>query len=180
MTCKHCELWCNKKTYHSWGCCNEPECLEAEKKHKRRKAQKKYYIQHLRKTKEDKKADAEKSRRYRRNNKTKVNRKKALKKAAYRHWLDDYKKTCKCAKCGDDRWFCFDFHHLDSSEKKMKIVEFVGAGYSLQAIQAEIAKCIVLCSNCHREMHHLYGKEVKPYQTEEWLKQNCKENGILI
>jgi len=40
-----------------------------------------------------------------------------------------------------------DFHHVDG-EKSMTLGEVGGA--SLKRIHAEIAKCIVLCANCHR------------------------------
>ena len=65
--------------------------------------------------------------------------------------LLDYKKALWCQHCGEADWRCLDFHHLDRSQKKFSI----GAQEcrSFKSILNEIAKCVVLCANCHRKEH---------------------------
>lgn len=62
-------------------------------------------------------------------------------------------KGGKCEKCGYDKCiWVFDFHHLDSKEKDFGI-----SSYSILAwdkVKEELDKCIMLCANCHRELHH--------------------------
>lgn len=70
-------------------------------------------------------------------------------------WFHNMKKAMLCKTCGESDWRCLDFHHTDSHNKKYDIAEIVGSGYSKRKILAEIAKCDVLCSNCHRK---LYGR----------------------
>jgi len=43
-------------------------------------------------------------------------------------------------------------HHLDSSEKDFGISS---RGYtrSWKRVQEELKKCVLLCANCHREVH---------------------------
>lgn len=67
--------------------------------------------------------------------------------------IDTYKTPC--AKCGERRLYVIDFHHIDPSTKSFTI----GDSYrgSNDKIEAEIKKCVCLCSNCHREFHYLYG-----------------------
>jgi hypothetical protein len=43
-----------------------------------------------------------------------------------------------------------EFHH--TGRKGKAVSELVAGGYSIETIQAEINKCIVLCSNCHRKL----------------------------
>lgn len=71
-----------------------------------------------------------------------------------------YKQNSKCSKCGDDRWYVLDFHHL--YDKKDNISFLVSKGPSIKKIENEIQKCIVLCSNCHREVHYLNKKNMVP------------------
>lgn len=61
-------------------------------------------------------------------------------------------KQCGCAKCGEKRHYVLDFHHIDPSQKNNTINNLRTC--SLETLQKEIEKCIVLCSNCHREFHH--------------------------
>lgn len=68
-------------------------------------------------------------------------------------WYREYKSTLKCTKCPEDHPACLDFHHLDPKEKDRNIIQMVRAGVSLEKILKEIAKCIVICSNCHRKIH---------------------------
>lgn len=59
----------------------------------------------------------------------------------------------KCEKCGENRFYTLDFHHRDKQEKEFTIGQFKRG--SFEVIQSEIDKCVVLCSNCHREFHFL-------------------------
>jgi hypothetical protein len=62
------------------------------------------------------------------------------------------KKHSKCAICGDTRWYVLDFHHING--KDFTISEKVREGCSLNTIKKEIEKCILVCANCHRELHY--------------------------
>jgi hypothetical protein len=49
---------------------------------------------------------------------------------------------------------CLDFHHADPAEKDIDPAQAVSLkGWSIDRIRAEIAKCAVLCANCHRKAH---------------------------
>lgn len=67
--------------------------------------------------------------------------------------LNDYKKTLKCSKCGESRFYLLDFHHINPEQKDYSISDNPHA--KLETIMEEIKKCIPLCSNCHREFHYL-------------------------
>lgn len=68
--------------------------------------------------------------------------------------LYEYKKCC--AKCGEERLYVIDFHHIDPSTKSFGIsTNYVRP---TAVILKEIKKCICLCKNCHYEFHHLYGR----------------------
>ena len=45
----------------------------------------------------------------------------------------------------------FEFHHVDASSKKFGISD--GTPRSWPRVLAELAKCVMLCANCHREVH---------------------------
>lgn len=68
-------------------------------------------------------------------------------------WFDDYKKTLNCSNCGESRWWVLDFHHIDPTKKEysLGVLKYNG---SKPKILKEIEKCIVLCSNCHRDLHY--------------------------
>jgi len=64
----------------------------------------------------------------------------------------DYLGGC-CSKCGYNKCIgALDFHHVNPSEKN--------PFYSLfktifnERLKKELDKCILLCSNCHRELHY--------------------------
>lgn len=59
-------------------------------------------------------------------------------------------KKCGCQMCGEKRPECLDFHHVDPSTKKYGVAKMVGMKMALETIKEEIAKCQVLCANCHR------------------------------
>ena len=59
---------------------------------------------------------------------------------------------CKCKICDlQSNNFCvYDFHHIDPSEKEFSLSE---VKYNFDKCKEEIKKCILVCSNCHREIH---------------------------
>lgn len=62
-------------------------------------------------------------------------------------------KGGKCQICGYDRCInALEFHHLNPNEKDFGIAS-KGYTRSLEANKKEVDKCILVCSNCHREIH---------------------------
>lgn len=62
-------------------------------------------------------------------------------------------KGGKCKLCDYDRYAgAFDLHHLDPSQKEFGL-SVRGLTRSWEKIKAEADKCILLCANCHREIH---------------------------
>ena len=78
-----------------------------------------------------------------------INKATEYKKARTEEFYE-YKKHLKCSICGESRWWLLDFHHLDPKEKETEVYKLVEAP---NKIKSEIAKCIVLCANCHRDLH---------------------------
>ena len=62
----------------------------------------------------------------------------------------DWKRTLSCERCGFDDFRALQFHHI--GDKEATIANMVGM-CTLKTIQAEVAKCIVLCANCHQIEH---------------------------
>lgn len=62
-------------------------------------------------------------------------------------------KGGKCRICHYDKCIgALDFHHRDPKEKEFGI-SMEGLTRSWQRIQKELDKCVLLCANCHREVH---------------------------
>lgn len=61
-------------------------------------------------------------------------------------------KGGKCEICGYNKNIAaLEFHHLDPSQKEFGLT---GNTYSLERQKAEADKCILVCANCHREIHN--------------------------
>ena len=57
-----------------------------------------------------------------------------------------------CVICGYDRYAgALQFHHVDPAEKSFSLSER-GLARSLEKARAEVAKCVLLCANCHAEV----------------------------
>lgn len=67
-------------------------------------------------------------------------------------WLEHYKLERGCSRCPEHDPVCLDFHHRNPYEKEMTISLGI-ARASLHRLQNEIAKCDILCANCHRKLH---------------------------
>lgn len=64
----------------------------------------------------------------------------------------NYKGGC-CSKCGYDKCrSALEFHHLDPSQKDFGVGE-KGYTKAWETIKMELDKCILVCANCHREIH---------------------------
>lgn len=67
----------------------------------------------------------------------------------------------KCQCCGYDRCVeALDFHHINPAEKEMSLGAIRGNPRAWPVIVNELRKCILVCSNCHDEIH--YGHRVLP------------------
>lgn len=59
----------------------------------------------------------------------------------------------KCMYCGYNRCSAaLDFHHLDERKKKFGLSQD-GLTRSWEKTKQELQKCILVCANCHREIH---------------------------
>lgn len=65
--------------------------------------------------------------------------------------VSEYKHGKSCA-CGEAHPACLDFHH-EGDDKEINVSDAVRYGWSVKRLMAEIAKCILICSNCHRKLH---------------------------
>src|ERR1700680_5015487 len=64
----------------------------------------------------------------------------------------------KCEVCGYSRCSAaMDFHHRDESQKSFTIACCYSRSWD--ALRKELDKCVLLCANCHRELHYT-GKNV--------------------
>ena len=62
-------------------------------------------------------------------------------------------KGGKCAICGYYKSInALEFHHFDSGKKDFGI-SAKGYTRSWEQVKRELGKCVLLCSNCHREVH---------------------------
>jgi len=69
-------------------------------------------------------------------------------------WLHSLKEGRSCSQCDESHPACLDYHHRDPSVKEIEISRIVRwKGWGKARILAEIAKCDLLCSNCHRKLH---------------------------
>ncbi len=60
-------------------------------------------------------------------------------------------KGGKCEICGYDRCVrALEFHHTDINDKDFTIS---GKSWSYERLKKEVDKCILVCSNCHVEIH---------------------------
>ncbi len=81
-----------------------------------------------------------------------------------RNKLVEYKGG-KCVKCGYNKCKeALDFHHLDPTKKEFGLCNTV---LSFNKLKIEADKCVLLCSNCHREFHYL--NRINNLTTEKYL-----------
>ena len=72
----------------------------------------------------------------------------AYNKQQFKSRLQKIKEDSGCVDCGVCNHIVLDFDHL--KDKKYNISRMIHDGFSWAAIKKEIAKCEVVCANCHR------------------------------
>lgn len=81
-------------------------------------------------------------------NKNTLDRQKSIKKKAL-----EYKGGC-CEICGYNKFEgALEFHHLNPKEKDFNISSIRQLSKFTEKIKTELDKCILVCANCHREIH---------------------------
>src|SRR5947208_10979420 len=70
-----------------------------------------------------------------------------------RAWLMEQKRGKCCEFCGESDPCCLDWHHMDPTEKKFTVSHMWSHSIRQEIVEQEIAKCILICSNCHRRLH---------------------------
>lgn len=78
-------------------------------------------------------------------------------------------KGGKCEICGYDKCIAaLDFHHLNPEEKEFGITN--GKVIPFELAKKEADKCILVCSNCHREIHYNLCLEKQKQEKEKEIK----------
>lgn len=83
---------------------------------------------------------------------TKSDQVKAWRKRTKERIIESMGGKCQCCgynKCPD----VFDVHHLDPQQKDFSLSQIRASPKKWEIICAELRKCILLCANCHREIH---------------------------
>ncbi len=91
------------------------------------------------------------------------------KKRARRKVFLNTLKVNGCSLCEEKHPATLDFHHRDPSSKEGTISDLIDTG-SDEKFYAEVAKCIIICANCHRKQHYDVHKEYQLPDTDWFSK----------
>lgn len=75
-----------------------------------------------------------------------------------------------CIFCRERDPICLDFHHRDRKAKKKVISQLKSA--ATKQLMEEIAKCEVICSNCHRKLH-------SSEERKTWWRERLKGKALV-
>ena len=79
-------------------------------------------------------------------------------------WFRRYKSTLSCTDCEISHPALLQFHHRDRAEKSFTISKVISRATSVKRITDEMAKCDVVCVNCHAKRHWR-----ETHETDSWL-----------
>lgn len=74
--------------------------------------------------------------------------------AKKKEFVLNVRKKSKCVYCNENHIATLDFHHVDAEKKDRTISAMIQDNVSIKRLEEEIAKCIILCANCHRKLHY--------------------------
>jgi len=107
----------------------------------------------------DRKAYAKKYyKKYRKINRKRYNKYSEKHRQKIRCFLNDIKSN-GCAICGYNKHIkILHFHHVTKKYKKFNVDS---GTVGMKQLINEIDKCVILCANCHYEMHLIENGEIK-------------------
>lgn len=110
------------------------------------------------KTEDGRKQNAQYQREWYQRNKAvhqeRVAQQKAKRLAPIQRMICEHLQKNPCTECGEKDILVLDFDHV-RGEKEFGISEAPSRSVSLTRLAAEIAKCDILCRNCHQRKHAL-------------------------
>ncbi len=113
---------------------------------KKREYQKQWYQENKREI------EARRRERYRQNPEKRRAKDERYRKGL-RDFIDDLKKAGACIRCGIADYRVLDYHHRDPGQKEIGLSWAWKQRIGKQATLDEIAKCDLICANCHRILH---------------------------
>ncbi len=78
---------------------------------------------------------------------------KRTRKYAIAAWFAELKAQLVCLTCGQTHPACLVFHHTEPAGKEITVAVAISRAWSKERVMREIAKCVVLCANCHMKLH---------------------------
>lgn len=89
------------------------------------------------------------------NNKKLVRQKRKADRDRFVAWLNSLKDNKPCTDCGNIfRWWVLQWDHLPQYKKDFNISEVRSKQYSKDKVLKEVAKCELVCANCHSDRTH--------------------------
>lgn len=99
-----------------------------------------------------------------------------------RRYIKRLKQHSSCVRCGDEQHEDLTFHHRDPSTKEFNISKAPRLKVSIERLEREIAKCDVLCPDCHRLEHEEL--VLPPTELRRWMSdfvsQTLTSDGICV
>jgi len=99
---------------------------------------------------------------HREDQKKRVQRLSVAKRERFRRW----KAQQRCQRCPENHPACLEFHRRDPSKKDMNVSQLWRLGYAWERLMQEVAKCDILCANCHKKLHFALRLPVKTARIE--------------
>jgi ketosteroid isomerase-like protein len=87
---------------------------------------------------------------YSKNKRAYLERSNPLQREANRIFVTQFLRQHQCVKCGESDPVVLEFNHLDPATKTANICDMIHFRVFPARIRLEMAKCEVLCANCHQ------------------------------
>ena len=85
-------------------------------------------------------------------------------------------KGGECIRCGYNKCpAALIFHHPDPNEKDFGLSSN-GISRSFEKSKSELDKCVLVCSNCHAEIHHAETEKAREQKRQEIEEEKRKGN----
>jgi len=110
---------------------------------------------------------------------------KTVKDVMDRHYARRWGKKIKainllggfCKQCKNKNIFQLEFHHRKSGSKNKEIDDLLAESAKWSVIEKELASCILLCRNCHAELHSRRNDKIKSHLLSLIGKNKCSKCG---